>query len=152
MDHNYWINLAIEKSAENLDGLAGGPFGAVIVKDDRLVAATANKVEEQTDPTAHAEIQAIRNACKKLNTTDLKGCTIYTSCEPCPMCLGAIYWANIDEVFFAANREDAQSGGFDDKIIYDEMEKKINNRKIPMKQLDNDKAKKIFELWIEKNK
>ncbi|MCF8331240.1 MAG: nucleoside deaminase [Bacteroidales bacterium] len=150
-DHNQWLDLAIEKSAENLDGISGGPFGAVIVKNGRLIAATANKVEELTDPTAHAEIQAIREACKQMNTTDLIGCIIYTSCEPCPMCLGAIYWANIDEVYFATDRKDAQSGGFDDNLIYNELEKPTDKRRIPMKQIKKDKAWKIIEQWTDKN-
>lgn len=142
------MQLAIDKSAENLDGKSGGPFGAVIIKDDQLITATANKVMEQTDPTAHAEIQAIREACRQLQTTDLSGCTIYASCEPCPMCLGAIYWTGIDKIYYAADRYDAQRAGFDDRKIYDELKKQASQRTKPTTVIESAKARKIFDKWI----
>jgi len=137
---------AIQLSLDNLK-LGGGPFGAVIVKDGEIISASANSVTRDNDPTAHAEVKAIREACKALNTFDLSGCTIYTSCEPCPMCLGAIYWAHLDNVYYGNNKIDAKKIGFDDSFIYDELEVPIDDRKIPFKQLMRDEALKAFVEW-----
>jgi len=137
---------AIQLSIENVDK-GGGPFGAVIVKNGKIISAKANSVTANNDPTAHAEILAIREACKKLNTYNLSGCIIYTSCEPCPMCLGAIYWAHIDKVFYGNNKTDAGKIGFDDSFIYDELELPINERKVEFVQLLPDEAIKGFRAW-----
>ncbi len=116
---------AIQLSKQNINE-GGGPFGAIIVKEGQIIATGVNRVTNENDPTAHAEVKAIREACNKLKTFDLSGCTIYTSCEPCPMCLGAIYWAHIDKVFYGNNKSDARNIGFDDSFIYDELELPIN--------------------------
>jgi len=138
------IDLSIE-SAKN----GGGPFGAVIIKNNEIVAAAANSVSQNNDPTAHAEITAIRKACSELKTFDLTGCELYTSCEPCPMCLGAIYWAHIDKVYYANTKEDAMNTGFDDSFIYDEIERGIHNRKISFEQFMQKDAISAFSLWLE---
>ena len=137
---------AIQLSLENIQK-GGGPFGAVIVKDGKIIAAAANSVTNDNDPTAHAEVNAIRKACAELNTFDLSGCTIYTSCEPCPMCLGAIYWARITKVFYGNNKTDARNIGFDDSFIYDELDLPINERKIEFIQLLPQEAIKTFQAW-----
>jgi len=129
----------------------GGPFGCVIVKDDEIIGRGNNKVICNNDPTAHAEIVAIRDACKNLNSFQLRGCEIYTSCEPCPMCLGAIYWARPKVVYYANNRSDAADIGFDDSMIYDEMSMELQKRKIPIIGLEKDEAMKVFEEWKNKN-
>ena len=129
----------------------GGPFGCVIVKGDKIVGRGNNKVTCNNDPTAHAEIFAIRDACKNLNSFQLEDCEIYTSCEPCPMCLGAIYWARPKVVYYANNRQDAANIGFDDSMIYDEMGLEPDKRKIPVIALGKDDALKIFEDWMKKN-
>src|SRR5438045_1315378 len=121
----YFMQRAIRLAQNGMDSNAGGPFGALVVKDGEIIAEGSNRVTSTNDPTAHAEIVAIRNACQKLNSFQLDGCRIYTSCEPCPMCLGAIYWARPEKVFFACTREDAANVGFDDQFIYDEIEKPI---------------------------
>lgn len=128
----------------------GGPFGAVIVKDGRIVAKGNNRVTCDNDPTAHAEVNTIRMACRKLGTFDLSGCTIYTSCEPCPMCLGAIYWAHIGRIFYGNNRKDAASVGFDDDFIYQELDKTLSERTVPIVPLLSDEALETFRLWSEK--
>ena len=128
----------------------GGPFGAVIVKDGEIVASGFNQVTLKTDPTAHAEITAIRNAAQKLNTFNLSGCEIYSSCEPCPMCLSAIYWARIDKLYFANTKEDAKDAGFDDSFIYDQLELPEEERSIPVVRMMRNEAIKTFEIW--KNK
>ena len=128
----------------------GGPFGCVIVKDDQIVGRGNNKVNTAHDPTAHAEITAIRDACKNLGTFQLVDCEIYTSCEPCPMCLGAIYWARPKIVYYANNRQDAADIGFDDSMIYDEMNVPINDRKIPIVPISREHALKVFEEWRDK--
>jgi tRNA(Arg) A34 adenosine deaminase TadA len=115
-DHRKFMQLAIQLSEQNVDQGKGGPFGAVVVKDGKVIAKSANKVTSSNDPTAHAEVSAIRAACKKLKTFDLSGCVIYTSCEPCPMCLGAIYWARLDKIYYANTKVDAAAIGFDDQI------------------------------------
>ncbi len=137
---------AIQLSKQNINE-GGGPFGAVIVKDGQIIATGVNRVTNENDPTAHAEVKAIREACKKLKTFDLSGCSIYTSCEPCPMCLGAIYWAHIDKVFYGNNKSDARNIGFDDSFIYDELELPINKRKVEFIQLLPEEAIKAFQQW-----
>ena len=140
---------AIELSIESAKS-KGGPFGCVIVKNNNIIAEGYNKVTLNNDPTAHGEIVAIREACKKLNTFDLSGCEIYTSCEPCPMCLSAIYWSRLDKIYYANTREDAKNIDFDDSFIYTEIPKKIDDRKIKMVQMLRDEALKAFEIWDKK--
>jgi|TARA_B100001063_G_scaffold135061_1_gene126348 tRNA(Arg) A34 adenosine deaminase TadA len=148
MNSDFFMQKAIELSIKNIHN-NGGPFGCVIVKNNKIISEGVNGVTQNNDPTAHAEIVAIRNACKKLNTFDLSGCELYTSCEPCPMCLSAIYWSHIDLVYYGNSRENAAEIQFDDKFIYDEMKKDINERKIPLKQILKDEAIKAFNLWAE---
>ena len=136
------IKLSLESVNKN-----GGPFGCIIVKDNKIVAEGFNKVTSSNDPTAHGEIVAIREACKNLNTFTLTGCELYSSCEPCPMCLSAIYWARIGKIYYANTRDDAKKIDFDDSLIYSEFNKNINERKIPMVQIMRDEALKAFELW-----
>ncbi len=136
------IRLAVEQA-----GRGGGPFGAVIVKDGRIIAAGVNRVTEDKDPTAHAEMMAIREAAEKLNTHQLKGCEIYCSCEPCPMCFGAIYWARIDRVYFAASGKDASEAGFDDQLIYEELTRSPDERRIPTLQMMRNEAQTAFRIW-----
>ena len=146
---NKFMLRAIELSISSANG-TGGPFGCVIVKDDKILAEGSNKVTFSNDPTAHAEIVAIREACKKLNTFNLSGCDLYASCEPCPMCLSAIYWSHVDNIFYANTREDAKKINFDDSLIYSEISKKNEDRKIPIKQMLRDEALKAFEIWNKK--
>lgn len=141
------MRLAISLSEKNVLESLGGPFGAVIVKDGKILAKSGNKVTVSNDPTAHAEVSAIRLACKKLKTFDLRGCVIYTSCEPCPMCLSAIYWARIDVIYYANTKADAAAVGFDDKFIYEEIEKPMHLRALPVSQLLRDEAQQAFKLW-----
>ena len=129
---------------------AGGPFGAVVVKDGKVIAEGWNRVTSTNDPTAHAEVIAIRAACAKLGTFSLAGCEIYTSCEPCPMCLSAIYWARLDRIYFANSRKDAAAIGFDDDFLYREVEKPIEARTIPAVKLDLPEAKAVFDEWERK--
>ena len=138
---------AIEMSKKCLATGKGGPFGAVIVKDGKIIGRGSNMVTTNNDPTAHAEVVAIRDACKNLNTFQLDGCEIYTSCEPCPMCLGAIYWARPTKMYYAANKYDATDAGFDDSFIYKEIELPYNERKIPAEQYDKQEAVKVFDAW-----
>lgn len=145
--HEKFMRIAIELAEYNVKQGQGGPFGAVIVKDGMIIARSANKVVPNNDPTAHAEVLAIRTACQELETFSLEGCVIYTSCEPCPMCLGAIYWARIDKIYYANNKADAAAVGFDDQFIYDELDKKMDNRKLPFVQLLRDEAQGVFKLW-----
>ncbi len=140
------MKLAIDLSIKNIEK-GGGPFGAVIVKDGEIIAASANSVTIDNDPTAHAEVNAIREACKKLKTFDLSGCEIYSSCEPCPMCLGAIYWARIDKLYFANTKNDADAIGFSDNFIYDEIAKPYSERNLKTENLMREDAIKAFELW-----
>ena len=137
---------AIRLSIENVKN-GGGPFGAVIVKDGRIIATGTNRVTANNDPTAHAEVSAIREACLKLDTFDLSGCEIYTSCEPCPMCLGAIYWAHLDRIYYGNNKADAAAIGFDDSFIYDELALPRENRKKAMEELLPEEAIAAFRLW-----
>ena len=144
--NNEFMKRAIELSVESVNK-GGGPFGSVVVKDNKIIAEGSNKVTPTNDPTAHGEIVAIREACKKINTFTLGGCELYSSCEPCPMCLSAIYWARIDKIYYANTREDARKIDFDDSLIYTELQKSIDKRKIPMIQTMRNEALKAFELW-----
>ena len=146
---NKFMTRAIELSIENVNS-GGGPFGSVIVKNDEVIAEGSNKVTLNNDPTAHGEIVAIRKACKSLNNFNLSSCELYSTCEPCPMCLSAIYWARIEKVYYANTRDDARKIDFDDSLIYSELLKNINKRKTPMVQIMRDKALKAFELWDKK--
>lgn len=139
------INIA-QKSIEN----GGGPFGAVIVKDGKIIGSASNSVTKNNDPTAHAEVNAIRQTCQKLGTFMLDGCEIYTSCEPCPMCLGAIYWAHISKIYYAAGRKDAASGGFDDDFIYKEINIDPATRSIPSIRLMEKEGAQVFNIWNNK--
>ena len=141
---------AISLASESVKN-GGGPFGAVIVKDGKIIAARSNSVTIDNDPTAHAEVNAIRDAARKLGTFDLSGCTVYTSCEPCPMCLGAIYWAHIDRIFYGNNRADAAAIGFDDDFIYRELELPFSRRTVPILPLLQSEALESFRLWDEKS-
>ncbi len=141
---------AINLSRHGLMNNEGGPFGCVIVKDEQIVGRGNNRVTSSNDPTAHAEIVAIRDACQNLGTFQLEGCEIFTSCEPCPMCLGAIYWARPKIVYFANSRKDAADIGFDDSMIYDEMVADLDKRKIPIIPLGREEALKIFKEWEHK--
>ncbi len=146
-----FIQRAIELARYGMDKNEGGPFGCVIVKNGNIIAEGNNRVISKNDPTAHAEIVAIRKACKELGSFQLTGCEIYTSCEPCPMCLGAIYWARPSHIYYAATREDAAKAGFDDEFIYKEIVIPPGDRKIPMKQLERSSAKNLFSEWIKKD-
>lgn len=141
---------AIELSKANVREGRGGPFAALIVKDETIIARGMNLVTSTNDPTAHAEIVAIREACRVLGTFQLEGCDIYTSCEPCPMCLGAIYWARPRAVYFAGTRDDAAEIGFDDRFIYDEISRPHTLRKIPMNQILRNEAFAAFQEWSKK--
>lgn len=145
-----FMQRAIDLAQEGIDSNSGGPFGAVIVKDGVIIAEGFNKVTSTNDPTAHAEIVAIKEACKKLNSFQLDNCILYTSCEPCPMCLGAIYWARPKKVFYACNRTDAAEIDFDDQFIYDEIQKSIEDRQIEFKNIMKHEAFKVFENWKSK--
>ena len=148
MNNIDFMNRAIELSINNIKN-NGGPFGCVIVHNNKIIAEGVNRVTSNNDPTAHAEIVAIREACKQLNTFNLQGTQLYTSCEPCPMCLSAMYWAHIDKIFYGNSRNDAAKINFDDKFIYDEFKVKMSHRKIPLVQLSSDYAIKAFKLWEE---
>jgi|SRR6185312_10372054 len=145
------MKRAIDLSRSNMERGMGGPFGAVVVKDGKVIGEGWNKVTSSNDPTAHAEVEAIREACKNLSTFDLSDAEIYTSCEPCPMCLSAIYWARISKIFFANTKKDAAKIQFDDDFIYQEIPKPIAARKIPMQQMMHDEALKVFRSWEEKS-
>ena len=148
-EKNKFMLKAIELSIKSAETI-GGPFGCVIVKDNKIVSEGSNKVTSTNDPTAHGEIVAIRDACLKLNTFNLSGCELYSSCEPCPMCLSAIYWSNIEKIFYANSRNDAKNIDFDDSFIYSEINKKIEDRKIKMTQMLRDEALKAFKIWDNK--
>ncbi|MCZ4410460.1 nucleoside deaminase [Cryomorphaceae bacterium 1068] len=145
-----FMRRAIELAIEGMTNDAGGPFGCVIVKDGEILSEGYNSVTSKNDPTAHAEVVAIRKACEKLETFQLNECTVYTSCEPCPMCLGAIYWARPAKVYYGCSREDAAAIEFDDQFIYDELDLSIGERKIPFDQLLRDEARKAFDQWADK--
>jgi tRNA(Arg) A34 adenosine deaminase TadA len=138
---------AIRLSIANVEEGKGGPFGAVVVKNGKIIARGINQVTTNNDPTAHAEVVAIREACKVLNSFQLDGCEIYTSCEPCPMCLGAIYWARPDKLFYANSKEDAANIKFDDQFIYEEMAKPVKERKLFTRQILRDEALEAFDKW-----
>lgn len=145
-----FMQRAIELAKEGVRSGHGGPFGCVIVKDGIVVGEGFNRVTSSCDPTAHAEVVAIRNACTNLNEFQLTGCEIYTTCEPCPMCLGAIYWARPERIYFAATREDAAKAGFDDNFIYSEIAKPLSGRSIDMISFERESAISLFEEWIKK--
>lgn len=147
-DRNF-MREAIRLASQSVER-GGGPFGAVIVKDGKIVAGSSNSVTINLDPTAHAEVSTIRAACKALGTFDLSGCDIYTSCEPCPMCLGAIYWAHLDRIFYANNRKDAAEIDFDDDFIYEEIAKPLDGRKTPVIPILRNEALAVFTAWKEK--
>ncbi|MEH6679532.1 MAG: nucleoside deaminase [Sediminicola sp.] len=143
----FFIKRAISLAQEGMRTKAGGPFGAVIVKDGHIVAEGYNMVTATNDPTAHAEVVAIRKACQALGSFQLVDCTIYTSCEPCPMCLGAIYWARPKNVVYACNKEDAAAIGFDDRFIYEELDRNMENRKITFVQMFQKEGRSVFREW-----
>jgi guanine deaminase len=147
---NSFMARAIQLSIENVRSGRGGPFGTVVVKDGAIISEATNQVTATNDPTAHAEVLAIRNACKKLGVFDLQGCEIYTSCEPCPMCLGAIYWARLTRVYFANTAADASKVGFDDSAIYREIAQPHAKRQIPMIQMMRKDALAAFREWQDK--
>jgi guanine deaminase len=153
MHHNrrdQWMDEAAQLSLDNIQTGEGGPFGAVIVKEGKIIARGNNRVTSLNDPTAHAEVVAIREACQSLGTFQLDDCEIYTSCEPCPMCLGAIYWSRLKKIYYANSRQDAAAVGFDDALIYQEMARPLEQRIIPVEHLPNEKAAQAFRLWVEK--
>lgn len=144
--HHHFLQQAVELASQNVaDG--GGPFGAIIVKEGKVIAASGNRVTPNLDPTAHAEVMAIRAACRQLGDFQLNDCTLYTSCEPCPMCLGAIYWARLAEVYYACNRFDASRAGFDDSFIYGEISKQPVERNIAMRYIELPNADQPFQEW-----
>ena len=144
-----FMREAIRLSVSNMQAGHGGPFGAVMVKDGQIIARGFNQVTSTHDPTCHAEVDAIRKACKELGTFQLNGCDLYTSCEPCPMCLGAIYWARPARVFYGNTKADAAAIGFDDQFIYEELDRPMADRKLPMTQLLRDEALAGFRAWTE---
>ncbi len=145
------MRRAIALAQNGIDAGDGGPFGAIVVKDGKIVGEGRNRVTSTNDPTAHAEVVAIREACRNLNSFQLDGCTIYTSCEPCPMCLGAIYWARPAKMYFACNREDAARVGFDDDFIYNEIERPMEERRIESINFLRDEGLRVFENWAHKS-
>ena len=149
-DDEKFMRRAIELAREGMESNSGGPFGCVIAKDGRIVGEGVNQVTSTNDPTAHAEIVAIRNACKKLASFQLDGCVVYTSCEPCPMCLGAIYWARPEHIYIACNRDDAAAVGFDDAFIYDELNAEFERRTVPIFSLMRNEGLAVFQNWVDK--
>jgi len=145
-----FMRRAIELARQGVDANAGGPFGCVVVKNGEIIGEGNNRVTSTNDPTAHAEIVAIRSACRNLNSFQLTECSIYTSCEPCPMCLGAIYWARPAAIFFAGTREDAAAAGFDDELFYDELDRPNEERQLRLQPLLREEAQSVFESWIKK--
>lgn len=146
-----FMDRAIELARSGMEQNEGGPFGCVIARNKRIIAEGFNRVTSTNDPTAHAEIVAIRNACDVLGSFQLTGCDLYTSCEPCPMCLGAIYWARPERVFYASARTDAAAAGFDDDFIYRELDVPLSQRTIPMISLERKEARDLFVRWNEKS-
>lgn len=151
-EQKIFMREAIRLSLENVTSGNGGPFGAVIVKDGEIIARGVNEVTNSNDPTAHAEVVAIRNACKSLGSFQLDDCEIYCSCEPCPMCLGAIYWARPVKIYYANTKQDAANINFDDDFIYQEIELPVNNRKLPTIQILRDEAQIAFKEWSDSTK
>ncbi len=145
--HLQFMKEAIKQSIAGMKNNEGGPFGAIVVKNGQIIGRGNNKVTSTNDPTAHAEVVAIRDACKTLNSFQLDGCIIYTSCEPCPMCLGAIYWARPQKVFYGNSKVDAANIGFDDDFIYKELELPLKDRQIPFEQIGRHEALSAFEFW-----
>ena len=145
-----YLRQAVEIAKQNIEK-GGGPFGAIIVKDNEIVAQCGNSVTNDNDPTAHAEVKCIRSACKKLNTFDLSGCVIYSSCEPCPMCLSAIYWARLDRLVYAATRQDAAGAGFDDEFIYKEIPLANSQRSLECNHFSLEEGCDPFEIWNSKS-
>lgn len=150
-EHRKFLKEAIKMAEKGMKSGKGGPFGAVVVKDGKIIARGCNRVTSSNDPTVHAEIDAIRKACKKLNTFELKGCILYSSCEPCPMCLGAIYWARLKKLFFAATTLRAAKSGFDDKVIYKEVRASLRKRFIKTQSIAVEGKDKPFDLWDKKD-
>jgi guanine deaminase len=148
MTHQDFLQIAIQLAVDNVTSNRGGPFGAIVVKNGEIVGRGVNTVTTHSDPTAHAEIQAIRDTCRNLQHFQLEDCIIYTSCEPCPMCLGAIYWARPKKVYFAYSKEDAAKAGFDDQFIYDELALSHEERKIKMEKLAMLEKHSPFQTWI----
>lgn len=148
--HETFMRRAIELARQGVDNDVGGPFGCVVVKAGEIIGEGSNQVTSSNDPTAHAEVVAIRAACQTLNSFQLEGCTIYTSCEPCPMCLGAIYWARPVALFIAGTRDDAAAAGFDDEYFYAELAKPNDARELKMQSLLREESQKVFQQWIEK--
>jgi guanine deaminase len=148
--HAHWMNEAISLARAGMRIHGGGPFGAVVVSDNQIVGRGWNQVTPQLDPTAHAEVTAIRDACRTLQRFELRGCVLYTSCEPCPMCLSAIYWARLDRVYFASTRKDAAAIGFDDDFIYQQIPLELAARSLPMDQLPTQSAADLFAEWSAK--
>jgi len=146
---NKWMKIAYDEATNGMLANDGGPFGAVVLKDGKIIAQAHNQVLKTNDPTAHAEINAIRIASAKLNSFDLSTCTLYTTCMPCPMCLGAIFWARIKTVYYGATEEDAQKGGFDDKLFYEMLDGK--NSQITLKQIDAKENAELFDMWLKKS-
>jgi tRNA(Arg) A34 adenosine deaminase TadA len=144
------MRRAVALSAEKMRAGFGGPFGAVVARAGAIIAEGFNQVLSDSDPTAHAEVVAIREACRRLGSFSLQGCEMYTSCEPCPMCLGAIYWARLDRVYYANTRTDAAAIGFDDDHIYRELDRPIDGRIVPFIRLESEEARRIFQEWLEK--
>ncbi len=151
MTHEDYLKQAILIAEEGVQGNIGGPFGAIVVKDGKIIASACNAVRSSNDPTAHAEILAIRRACEKLKSHQLEGCILYSSCEPCPMCLGAIYWARPKAVYFAAKHSDAAKSGFDDTFIYEQIQLQGEERSIPFHQLKIKEQLSPFNTWDIKN-
>jgi guanine deaminase len=151
MDENAFIRKTIELALENVNSGRGGPFGALVVKDGKIIASGANQVTSSFDPTAHAEVVAIRQACRVLKNFELTGCEIYCSCEPCPMCLGAIYWSRPDRVFFAAPGQAAADAGFDDSFIREQISQPYRQQRLPISQLHDDQALTPFQVWRSKS-
>jgi guanine deaminase len=147
---NFFMARAIQLSVESAHSGRGGPFGAVIVRNGEIIAEGVNRVTSSNDPTAHAEVVAIREACAKLGTFELKDCELYTSCEPCPMCLGAIYWARLSRVYYGNTAQDAAAIGFDDSFIYSELQVIPTERRVPAQQIMRDEALTAFRAWTEK--
>lgn len=146
MDDRALLQQAIDLAIANV-AVGGGPFGAVVAKDGKIVADGGNRVTADLDPTAHAEIEAIRRACRSLGTFSLDGCVLYTSCEPCPMCLAAAHWARLDRIVFAADRHDAAAANFDDAVLYDELTRPLERRRTPILQVHLTTARAPFEAW-----
>ncbi|HUK65417.1 MAG TPA: nucleoside deaminase [Anaeromyxobacteraceae bacterium] len=150
MSRELFMQRAVSLSKQGMEGGRGGPFGAVVVRDGRVIGEGENRVTSTNDPTAHAEMVAIRAACAAEGRFDLKGCDIYTSCEPCPMCLSAIYWARLDTIYYANRRADAAQIGFDDALIYEEVAQPASSRRLPMVRLAVPGAREVFDAWAHK--